>query len=302
MAPLISAILPTGDLSSVVDPSDLTLWDVIASVVVIVVGYILARWARRSTRRVVARIDEMPENISDLAGSIVFWIVIAMAIVFALSILGFDTAPVVLLLVFIVVILALSGRTLFENYGASLILQVRSPFEPGDQIQSVDHTGTVSDITGRTVILHTADGTEVHIPNKSIIDNPIVNLTRIGRRRSRIDVGVAYDTDLGRAEQVLRAALAGVAGVLDDPAAEVYVTEFDDSAINFAVRFWHEPAIVQGYVVTDIVARSIDDALGAADIVIPFPQATLWWGDPGSSGSEPTPTSDPTNKADPQSG
>jgi small-conductance mechanosensitive channel len=280
MTSVLAQILPTGDLSSVVDPSDLTLWDIIASVVVLLLGYLLARWGRRATRRVVGRIDEMPENITDLAGSIAFWLVIAMTVVFALSILGFDTAPVVLLLLFVVIILALSGRTVFENYGASLILQVRSPFEPGDQIQSVEHTGAVHEINGRTVVLHTMDGKEVHLPNKSVIDNPIVNLTRRGRRRSRLDVGVAYDTDLGRAQQVLRSAVAGVDGVLDDPACEVFVTEFDDSAINFAVRYWHEPAIREGYVVTDEVARAIDDALEAAGIVIAFPQATLWWGDP----------------------
>jgi small conductance mechanosensitive channel len=132
------------------------------------------------------------------------------------------------------------------------------------------------------------EGTEVHIPNSSVIANPIVNLTRRGRRRTRLDVGVEYGTDLAQAQQVLRDTVADVDAVRGDPAPEVYVTEFDDSAINFAVRFWHEPQIREGFVVADEVARAIDDALDAAGIVIAFPQATLWWGDAGAANSEST--------------
>jgi small-conductance mechanosensitive channel len=204
--------------------------------------------------------------------------------------MGFDTAPIVLVLLIAAVVVVLSGRALLENYGASLILQVRSPFEPGDQIQSGDYRGEVVEINGRTVVIATMDGKEVHIPNSTVVSNAIVNLTTRGRRRSRLDVGVEYGTDLGQARRVLTDTVTGVPGVLDDPAPEVFVTEFDDSAINFAVRYWHEPTIRDGFVVTDDVARAIDVALAAAGIVIAFPQATLWWGDAGSHDSEQTPT------------
>jgi small-conductance mechanosensitive channel len=290
MAVALTLALETGDVSSIVDPGELTVWDIGAAVVVLIVGYLLARWGRRASSRAVGRIDEMPDTIAGLAGSIVFWLVISLALVFALSILGFDTAPVMLVLLFVAVVIVLSGRSLLENFGASLILQVRAPFEPGDQIETGEHRGEVTEINGRTVVVSTMDGKQVHIPNSTVVANPIVNLTRRGLRRSRLDVGVAYGTDLGRAQQVLRTAVTDVEGVLDDPEPEVYVTEFDDSAISFAVRYWHQPQIRDGYVVTDVVARAINDALDAAAIVVAFPQATLWWGDGETAGPKSTPS------------
>lgn len=290
-----AAAIPSGTF----DVTEVTLWDVGGAAVALVIGYLLAAWGRRATRRAVERIEGAPDTLWSLAGSLVFWFVMAVAVVIALSFLGFDTAPVVLVLLIAAVIVVLSGRSLLENYGASLILQVRAPFEPGDQIESLGYRGAVAEINGRTVIVETTDGRQVHLPNTNVIATPIVNLTKRGIRRSTLTVGVAYGTDLRSAQQILKGAVEGADGVLADPQPEVYVTEFDDSAINFIVRFWHDPHIRDGYVVTDRVAQAINDALAAAAIVIPFPQATLWWGDSQADGSGGTTTPQPSEAQSP---
>lgn len=297
---LVAAV---ADLSGDFDATEVSVWDVVGASVALIVGYLLAAWARRAARRAVERIEGAPDTLWSLAGSLVFWFVMAIALVVSLAFLGFDTAPVVLVLLIVAVIVVLSGRSLLENYGASVILQVRSPFEPGDQIESLGYRGAVTEINGRTVIVETMDGKQVHLPNTNVITAPIVNLTRRGKRRSTLTVGVEYGTDLGSAQQTLQRAVKGADGVLDDPQPEVYVTEFDDSAINFIVRFWHEPQIRDGYVVTDGVAQAINDALDAADIVIAFPQTTLWWGDPSAADSgaatppQPSEAQSPTESA-----
>ena len=71
-----------------------------------------------------------------------------------------------------------------------------------------------------------------------------------------------------------------------DPEVEVFVEEFDDSSINFLVRFWHDPEIRAGFVVRDEVSRAIKAALDDAAIVIAFPQRVLWWGDGEQGGAE----------------
>ena len=275
-----------GEIDDLVDPTALSWWDVLGAFIAVVGGYVLARFARSATRRLVDRIDGVPPNLSDLAGSIAFWAVLSTAVVLALTLLGFDTGPLVLFLLLFGVIIVLSGRALLENFGAGVILQVRSPFEVGEQIDVASHKGEVVEINGRTTVVRTMDGTLVHIPNSMVIANPIVNITGIGRHRSRIDVGVEYGTDLARAREVILEAAASAPTVLADPPPETFVTEFDDSAITFAVRFWHEPTIRQGFVTSDEVARAIDAAFKTTGIVIAFPQRTLWWGDDsGASGA-----------------
>ncbi len=54
-------------------------------------------------------------------------------------------------------------------------------------------------------------------------------------RRSILDVGLEYSTDLAQAETVIRHALSETPGVNKDPAPAVHVHTFGDSTINAAL-------------------------------------------------------------------
>lgn len=274
-----------GDLDSLVDVSSVTAWDVIWAVAVVLLGFLVARFVRRYVRRALERIDGVGAPVTDAISKISGWFVILLAFVYALSLVGFDTAPIVLAMIVVGIILFLSGRTLAENFGAGLVLQTRAPFEMGDQIDSSDFTGTVLEITSRTVILATIDGRIVHIPNRTVLGNPIVNRTTQGARRTTVEVGLVYGTDLDAARNVMLDTVRAVEDVLDDPVPEVLVRSFDDSAVTFDVRYWHAPTIDDEQAVTDVVIRAVDRAVKARGMTIAFPQRTLWWG-AGSPGDD----------------
>jgi small-conductance mechanosensitive channel len=153
---------------------------------------------------------------------------------------------------------------------------IRRPLRVGDQVATNQYEGTVHDITLRTVLLVTFDGESVHIPNSMVWQNPFVNYTERGLRRTTLMVGVAYDSDLDRCQQLLVEAAASVEGVASRPGPEALVTEFADSAVSFAVRFWHAPDIATLWRVRDEVARTVKRRLDQAGIVIPFPQRVVW--------------------------
>jgi small-conductance mechanosensitive channel len=108
-----------------------------------------------------------------------------------------------------------------------------------------------------------------------VIKSPIVNHTQRGRRRTTVQIGVAYGTDLDRATQVLVEAVSAVDGVLDSPPPEALVEAFGESSIDFAVRYWHPPSIAAMWRSRSDVAKAIERGLAAADITIPFPQRVI---------------------------
>jgi len=65
--------------------------------------------------------------------------------------------------------------------------------------------------------LRSLDGTWIRIPNARVLKDPIETLTTEAVRRSRLTVGVAYDTNLADATDVIAAALERVARICDDP-------------------------------------------------------------------------------------
>jgi small-conductance mechanosensitive channel len=130
------------------------------------------------------------------------------------------------------------------------------------------------------------DGEEVFIPNKELINEPITNLTEVGARRTTFEIGVRYGSDVELAGQVLEEAAASCDTTYPDPAPEALISAMGDHAIEFILWFWHAPGILEAQRAKDAVGRAITHAFAEHDLVIAFPQRTLWWGDgakPGDS-------------------
>ena len=203
------------------------------------------------------------------------WAVIAGALFWSLSVLGVRLGPLVGALGIGGVAIAFAAQSILANLLASLILQTRRPFRRGDEISTNECEGTVEDVNFRTVRLRTYSGERVLVPCAQVLANPITNHTTLGTRRTTLEVGVAYDSDLAQVREVLLAAAEGADGVLEKPPPEVWVKEFDESAITVAVRFWHDPDQANLWRVRSHVAMAVKGALDAEGIRIPFPQRVL---------------------------
>jgi small-conductance mechanosensitive channel len=174
--------------------------------------------------------------------------------------------------------LAFAFQDILQNFIAGILLQLKRPFTYGDQVSINDHEGTVRTIDSRLVTINTPDGETIMIPSATVIAADINNYTTLGGRRTTVPVGVAYGTDLRRAKDVLSEAVRTVPQVREVPEPEVLFEGFGDSSIDFVVRYWHGPSIATFWNTRSDVGLAIDEALAAADIVIPFPQRTLHWG------------------------
>jgi small-conductance mechanosensitive channel len=256
-----------------------------AAIAVLIAGVLLARLARRSIRALGDRTELGSPQLFTLASRIAFYSIVFYSLGAALGFLGFEVIPLLSMLGLATVVLVLGLRPFFENFAAGITLQTRRPFDPGDQVLLGEHEGTVRDVNARTVVVESMGGELVHIPNRMVLDEPIVNYTAVATRRSILEVGLAYGSDLERAEEVLRTAVQATAGVVANPPVQVFVHTFDNSTINAAVWFWHEPQIPTAWSVRHQAAVDLKRALDEAGITIAFPQRVLWWGeqDPGES-------------------
>jgi len=278
--PVLSQVtVDPSQIDQVIDTHNVGWEDVLFAIIILAAAFLVARVARRLVARYLRRYPEVQPGLATFLGRVVGWAIILVGFVLALTAVGVQTGPLIIAILIIGIVLVLSGRPLLENFGAGVVLQVRTPFRVGEEVEVGGTTGTVIDIDGRTVVIDTPDGKRVHIPNSDVLGQPITNRSTRGALRSDITVGVEYGTDLERARSVLTEAVAAVDGVFDDPAPEIFVNDFADSSIDIAVWFWHEPTILEGFVITDEVTRAIMRALLANGIVIAFPQRTLWRGE-----------------------
>lgn len=91
---------------------------------------------------------------------------------------------------------------------------------------------------------------------------------------------MAYGTDLERAIELVHEAASGAEGVLSDPPVRVLCSGFADSSVDLDVDFWHLPGETDRRLAKSNVVVAVHRELQAAGITIPFPQRTVWAGQP----------------------
>lgn len=132
--------------------------------------------------------------------------------------------------------IALQG--IVANFMSSLLLAFRQSFAVGDLIETCGFQGEVLEINLRTTVLRLFSGPIARVPNKVVLENPIVNLSTSGVRRIEVRVGVAYATDLARAQEVAPQALGSVPRLLPERPMELFWEQFGESSIDLLARFW----------------------------------------------------------------
>jgi small-conductance mechanosensitive channel len=271
-----------GDTNSLTELSGLTVSDwlwaagilVVATLLGIAVGRFAARIVDRRTSTFIAR----------LVGRVIGALFFVVGFVYALNQLGVSIGPLLGLLGLAGLAIALAFQALLENIIAGVFMSIRRPFDAGHQISTGEFKGTVESVNLREVALVTFDGVRVHIPNAEVWSHPIVNYTELGRRRTTLDVGVSYGTDLDEAQRVILDVLRSVEGIAPSPAPEALVFQFGNSSIDFALRFWHPPDIASEWQIRDRLARSLKRRFDETGITIPFPQRDVHFPVPPSRG------------------
>jgi small-conductance mechanosensitive channel len=242
------------------------LW---AALAIITVGWLLSRvvrWllARHLRRR---RTPSFATVMSKVAG----WLFLAAVILVAVAVTFPSVKPVDLLAGLGVFSLAIgfAFQDILENTLSGVLLLFRQPFRSGDQIQVMDRVGTVDEINIRETRMTTFDGELVVVPNRDVYKNVIVVFTHNELRRQDFLVGVAFESDLDEATDVVTRALTEVTGVAAEPAPTALVDELGTSTINLRARFWSSPRRFDGLLVLDAAIKHVKRRLDEAEIEMP---------------------------------
>ena len=270
------AVLAQSDSTPLLD-DPLTSGDWIRAGAVLIGSVLLAMVVSRVLRRVVSR-GLGAGFAAIVTGRLMGYAVFLVGLSYALTSLGVRVGPLLGALGLGGLVLALALQGVVGNFVSSLILQTRRPFTVGDTVDLDGHIGVVEDIDSRTTQIRGLDGTHIRVPNANVVGATIINLTREPVRRSSLAVGVAYDTDLQQATEVIYDALARVPRVLSDPEPWVNLDGFGDSSIGFTVLYWHASDVPSELTTRHDLVVAIHQAFAAESITIAFPQVVVWSG------------------------
>jgi small-conductance mechanosensitive channel len=146
----------------------------------------------------------------------------------------------------------------------------------GDVITVDAHYGVVNDLRTRYMVLRKLDGTEVVIPNETLITDIVINHSSSDRRaRVQMPIQISYDSPLEQAMQLMRDAALANPRVLKDPGPDVHITGFGESGIDLNLNVWiADPEEGSAGLKSDIYLE-IWRSFKQHGVVIPFPQREI---------------------------
>ncbi len=172
--------------------------------------------------------------------------------------------------------IGMAAKDTLAHMISGFTIMLDRPFRIGDRIQLVGgQTGDVADIGLRSTKIKTLDNQLLIIPNSDLCNTMLTNQAfPNSRAKGRINIGVAYGSDVEQVKTLLAATAGEVGDVLVDPAPEAFFTSFGDSSLNMALFFWVEEYSTL-FAVTDKINSLILKRLAENSIEIPFPTRTV---------------------------
>ena len=172
--------------------------------------------------------------------------------------------------------IGLAAKDTLANMISGFTLMIDRPFRIGDRIQlAAGQWGDVLDIGLRSTKIKTVDNTLLIIPNSELCNTTIINLAFPDlRAKGRINVGIAYGSDVEMVKKLLTAIAGEVPEILSEPQPEAFFISYGDSALNMALFFWVRD-YTEVFPVTDRLNTLIHKRFRENSIVIPYPTRTV---------------------------
>jgi small-conductance mechanosensitive channel len=235
-------------------------------------AFLLSRFLRFVLEEDVYPRAELGRGIPYAVSTVAHYALLVAGFVFALGAVGVDMTRFTILASAFGVGLGFGLQNIFNNFVSGLILLVERPVNVGDVVEVEGQTGDLRRIGLRASVVRTANGSEVIVPNGSLISEKVINWTLSDqKRRLEVRVGVAYGTEPERVLALLAEVAASHPDVLEDPAPQALFEGFGDSALEFLLRAWTDHFDRWPLVRSELTVR-MNAALRDAGIEIPFPQ------------------------------
>ena len=247
--------------------------NVVGAFLIIIVGFMVAGWARRALERTLSRSGKMDATLVRFFGSLIRYAIMGFVVIAALQRFGVEATSLVAVFGAAGLAIGLALQGMLSNVAAGIMLLMFRPFKIGDFVDIGGQAGTVKEVGLFTTELATGDNVKIIMPNGQIWGSAIKNFSAYPTRRVDLVMGIDYGDNIDTAMATINRVIGEEPRALSDPESTVAVAELADSSVDIVVRVWVNAADYSG--VRWDLTKKLKEQLEADGISIPFPQQTV---------------------------
>lgn len=243
--------------------------DLIVSIIILIVGRWLARLLTKVFQKAMQR-AKIDETLQPFFSKLIYYTLLAVVIIMALTNLGIPTASLVAVLGAFALAVGLALQDTLGNLASGVLIIMLRPYKVNDLVEIGDQRGVVTSVSFFHSQLRTADNKMLLIPNSDVMDGNIINFSEMDWIRVDMTFGIGYGDDLLKAKRILQEIISADERITDDPPPIIAVEELGDNSVNLAVRPYTklDDMLQVRFDITEQVKLRFD----AEGISIPFPQ------------------------------
>ena len=207
------------------------------AIIVYIIGSKVIKFAMKLSDKMMEK-SKLDKGVQGFLKSVLKFLLYFVLLVVICGQVGIDTASVITLLGTAGLAFSLALQGSLSNFAGGILILVLKPFTVGDFINAQGFEGTVEKIDIFYTTLLTLDNKAVVLPNGTLSNGSIINVTREPMRRLDVKVPIDYSNDIKKATDVLTKVLEKEELRVKEKPVEVIVVEFGDDAIILEIHSW----------------------------------------------------------------
>lgn len=245
--------------------------NIIIALVIFFVGKIIINWLIKICNKFLEK-AKVEISIRRFLKSLLRAMLYIILIIIICDRVGINTASFIAVLGTLGLTVGLALQGSLSNFAGGVLILLLKPFKVGDYIvdSGSGAEGKVDRIDLFYTKIITGDNRAVFIPNGSLSNATITNNTEFNTRRVDIVFGIAYESDIDKAKDIIYNIAKEDEKALQDKEITVFVSSLDASQVSITLRVWCETDFY--WDVRARVMEQVKKAFDANNIEIPFDQ------------------------------
>ncbi len=255
--------------------TDFLLFHLAPALVALALTVLFARRLGRLAANALSRAPHLDPTVRSLLASCASGAVYVVGMLLALGALGVNSGAIAAALGATGLSIGLGLKDTLGDAAAGLVIVFLRPFEVGNFIAFRDpkdarSSGTVARIGLFATELKTVEGLAICVPNRLLLQEPLINYDRNSERLVRLSVGISYRDSIDAGVRALLETANAEKRALPDRPPQVFVDSLDESSVTLSMRVWVSKA--DYWPVRRALTQAAKEAIERAGLTIPFPQ------------------------------
>lgn len=213
------------------------VWNIVLFFSVLVIGIIVIKLLINVLKRIVNK-SKVEKIAAGFFLAILKFVLYLCLVLGLLSIIGVNINGVITALSASLLAIGLALQTIISNVANGLVIISNKMFKKGDYIVVDGVEGSVIAINFLFVTLQTPDNKKITIPNSTIVNSSVVNVSANPTRRIQLNFDISYEADIDKVKKVVTDCAKSDGRIFLDPEPTCRLSALKENGVEMIARFW----------------------------------------------------------------